>query len=446
MSGSDSYRPGRSSYQPGRRAQQHDHRYDHYDRPPPPPPPSRGHDGAPPPPPRDNDMFHFKGAAGVDNRRQNEARYDTYRSNDYNRPANTYAWNNDNRGQPSYGHTADVARHNEFDFRPTNVENAPSFPATKPQAPNRRRDRENTRGRGRGGRHPRGGRGSKKASDRAIFQARRSPTPEQLAGMRAGESRFKPLELLSDSGEEDMDLNSSDESTRAAARLRGEQAVKPEEDSDDDEHPRAKRARLGSPTAAKLQEAPKWSNPDPYTALPPPGESHAKGKDVMRLIRKAKVDAIRTQDSKAASGDFISLDFNNPNDDDDDSSSSSVVERSPPPPRSQHRSFSHLDNLHPNRTTSANASESSRAVQRGTPDLADNVDVWPPNSTLQTAIAKQDAAALASQPARQNGRKRKQPTRDTGSLNGAWEIYDESVDPTPWLPEDDAQCPNADVM
>lgn len=71
--------------------------------------------------------------------------------------------------------------------------------------------------------------------------------------------------------------------------------------------PAAKKARHSAPAAE--QSVPKWSNPDAETALPPE-ENQRKKKDVVKLIRKARMDdnsAARLAASTEAE-DFISFD------------------------------------------------------------------------------------------------------------------------------------------
>lgn len=186
----------------------------------------------------------------------------------------------------------------------------------------------------------RGGFGSRGASDRTILRRKRETTPERLEGMLNGETTFKAFEELSES-EEDMELDSED-------------------DTSGDE-PAAKKARV------VVDAAPKWSNPDPYTSLPPIDETQAKKKDVVKMIRKAKMAAETVTEPNlslaADNADFISFDFG-----DDEPvnapkhkkkpSTSSSGEISDAPPTSTNKSlpatngiekFSHLDHLHPNR-------------------------------------------------------------------------------------------------
>ncbi|KAL2012735.1 hypothetical protein VTN00DRAFT_260 [Thermoascus crustaceus] len=134
-------------------------------------------------------------------------------------------------------------------------------------------------------------------AERPLLRTKRETTPELLTAPKDGEAKpamkFAPIDDITDSDETDMDV-SSDE---------------------DGSHPRKKRA-LGTDTATPAP-APKWSNPDPYTVLPPPDESQAKRKDVVKLIRKARLAAASTQapaapaaeatDAVTSNEDFISL-------------------------------------------------------------------------------------------------------------------------------------------
>ena len=75
------------------------------------------------------------------------------------------------------------------------------------------------------------------------------------------------------------------------------------------EENRSKRVRLAAKHSL-VDEPQRWSNPDPYTSLPPVDGSTRKHKDVVKLIRKARVE------TAAAAGmltvhdqDFISFDL-----------------------------------------------------------------------------------------------------------------------------------------
>jgi non-canonical poly(A) RNA polymerase PAPD5/7 len=168
-----------------------------------------------------------------------------------------------------------------------------------------RRDGRGGRGGARTGDRPRWQR-APKAHSRDILRQFRSPTPEQLAVMNDGGAatgRFMAPDAISDSEEEDMDVDTSDEDQHIADSASDEEMEEP---------PRKKQAvKSDSPVAS---EVPRWSNPDPYTVLTPPGESQGKKKDtaLLKLIRKARIEASESSTKKnavAANDDFISLDF-----------------------------------------------------------------------------------------------------------------------------------------
>ncbi|KAL2807868.1 hypothetical protein BJX63DRAFT_56787 [Aspergillus granulosus] len=142
-------------------------------------------------------------------------------------------------------------------------------------------------------RYPRPG-----TSERPLLRTRREVTPELLTGLDTGAEKpamkFARLENLSDSEEAEMDVSSDD---------------------DQEAHPRKKRASESKTVSSAASIAiaaptPKWSNPDPYTALPPPDESQNKKVDVVKLIRKARLaNATKATptDAVVSNEDFISL-------------------------------------------------------------------------------------------------------------------------------------------
>lgn len=115
--------------------------------------------------------------------------------------------------------------------------------------------------------------------------------PELMLGDTTGRATYRDVDELSDSDEIEMDI--SDDSNSDVAE------------------PATKRARTTAPIATKSeQDVPKWSNPDPYTVLPPPDESARKKKDMVQLIRKARVESEAKKPAAQIEGlDFISCDF-----------------------------------------------------------------------------------------------------------------------------------------
>lgn len=132
-------------------------------------------------------------------------------------------------------------------------------------------------------------------SERPLLQTKRDTTPEHVMSVDQKPGfKFASLDALSDSEEAEMDFS---------------------EDSEDETRPRKKRA-VGLDGQASPKPAPpapatsKWSNPDPYTALPPPDQSSQhKRVDFVKLIRKARLDNDAAEQNKAIAEnhDFISL-------------------------------------------------------------------------------------------------------------------------------------------
>ncbi|KAL5340552.1 hypothetical protein BJX70DRAFT_111876 [Aspergillus crustosus] len=137
-------------------------------------------------------------------------------------------------------------------------------------------------------------------SERPLLRTRRESTPELLVATEPGEvkpsMRFARLENLSDSEEAEMDV-STDEEAEAEARPNKKRALESTNEPTTD-------------IVIDSKPAPKWSNPDPYTALPPPDESQNKKIDVVKLIRKARLQASAQpakRDAVVSNDDFISL-------------------------------------------------------------------------------------------------------------------------------------------
>lgn len=91
------------------------------------------------------------------------------------------------------------------------------------------------------------------------------------------------------------------------------------DDENDSAQPSAKRARTVA-NSTSADEAPKWSNPDPYTALPPEQDPDKKKKDVVQLIRKARVESAKSTRTSllADDEDFIRCDSGSEDDADEE--------------------------------------------------------------------------------------------------------------------------------
>lgn len=274
-----------------------------------------------------------------------------------------------------------IQQQNEFSFRGNH--NGPQYPRDADYYPRPTRSNtyamneqrqsrsEGMRGPGQDGRNgsrddrrgyaPNRGRGYRPrpaTADRPLLRFQRGTTPEQLLEMaedQRGSKRFLPAEDLSDSAEEDMDESESDqyEQTAMNGRTLTVTTEAAEREAGTIEPPAKRQAR--EPTASAQNEGahvPQWSNPDPYTVLPPPDETQRKKKDVVKLIRKARIvseNMSRTQSQVATNDDFISFGFDDdlgPEQEDDiPSGNEQKYGKGVPGVRSGPRQFSHLQNL-----------------------------------------------------------------------------------------------------
>ena len=333
----DSYRPGggggghndRNRHQGSRydRPRDRTYRQQQYDQYPPPPPPGYRE----PRPPHGTSSYQPPGPPP---------------SSDYDQSRNSSGGGFTFRGAATGGQSYRPEQNFTFDAPGPRAPNglAPE-PARATHERPRRFDRDGGRprhdGRGRGSSAPRGrggyrGFGPKPAHDRAILNklaGSRETTPEQFEGMDEGHSRFKDAaEVESNEGN----------------------------DSEDDDAPR-KRTKVEASDASAV---PKWSNPDPYTALPPPETLGAPKKDIVQVIRKAKNEQAPKTDKVADNADFISFNF-------DDEGDAEMDSPPPPPGKSPARtgepSFSHRDSFH-RKTSAAVAPESiTGSLNTGTP-------------------------------------------------------------------------------
>jgi non-canonical poly(A) RNA polymerase PAPD5/7 len=237
------------------------------------------------------------------------------------------------------------------------------------------RDRSPRRGRY----NHRGGRGPKPATaDRPLLRFNRGNTPEQMLGMNENqhtENRFLAIDDMSDSAEEPMDESDQDEYEPPL------EIPLPVEQNADGVETKSEEAGLNSKEKALTQSAetqvtteitapaPKWSNPEYYTALPPPDESQRKKRDVVKLIRKARVIPTQEKDSSSSSqvvlnDDFISFEMgeNDLQSENEDAGQGRGVPGAPSGPRSANNSAN--NNLKRKRSNEAMRPESFRTPKR----------------------------------------------------------------------------------
>lgn len=189
---------------------------------------------------------------------------------------------------------------NRTDFTFESSHAAPQFPPTGPANSgsrknprfNQQRDRNRSQyadsNRGRRG-NGRGGFRKAAPHERALLRQRDDGSPERTMGVSDGPNRFLNPEDLSDDSEQDMEFETDDSDARH----------------------NKKPALADRASRADGDSVPRWSNPDPYTVLPPPDETTGKKTDFVKLIRKAKnqeAEKAATDGAVAANDDFISFD------------------------------------------------------------------------------------------------------------------------------------------
>ncbi|VUC29811.1 unnamed protein product [Clonostachys rosea] len=228
------------------------------------------------------------------------------------------------RNPDSYNR-ADVYKPPQGDFtfrfdKPAGVAELPP-----PSFDSHRRDNRGPRRDGRDGRDGRGGRGRGRGgrrwvpphlSERALLSNSIHNLPEESLIDNDAAAKFRNLDDLTDEDEEQgMDISSDSEA----------------DDLDDDpesQEPAKKRVKTHAATNGDVpNSAPKWSNPDPYTALPCPDETLGKKKDVVALIRKARNEAAQNSSAPQDVEDFIAFDSSS-----DEGEAEGEDEPPPPPP------------------------------------------------------------------------------------------------------------------
>lgn len=239
---------------------------------------------------------------------------DTYRPSGHHPEYPRRAQHDGDSWRPSDDHTQ--YHQNDFSFRPD--DNAPRYPpererdeAAAAYNTGRRDNRYQTkRGAGRGNYGQRIFTNRRPTAERPLLTARGSNIEEQMLGFEQhGVQRFLPAEDLSDSGEDMEESEAEVEDPQIIATSPNSlPPVTEQGDMDAAERP-AKRRAL--PTQSnEASSAPKWSNPDPYTVLPPVDDAQRKRTDVVKLIRKARIAAEKeegAQNEVSKNTDFISF-------------------------------------------------------------------------------------------------------------------------------------------
>ena len=300
--------------------------------------------------------------------------------------------------------------------------------------------------RGRGNRHV-------ATATRPLLSLRQADTVEQTLGAASDPNvvkRFLHVDDMTDSEEEQMEESDSDQDT-------SNEPVPHSTEADPVEPPVKRRPlEIAINEINAGSQAPKWSNPDPYTSLPPLDELR-KRKDVVKIIRKARITIERGVSGVNESGideDFISFGFEEAaapkrrpirssslTDEVDDEAKLTVASSEP-------KRFSHRQNLYGEYFTKA----------PGTVDMALSTDIkGPPPGLIPKLPPDADIATYEISHMDQNdplgSRKRtyddviKNPPEKPFSelsdnfLLGAW-LPSNDTYPTPWLDNSAGRCEN----
>ncbi|KAL8692879.1 MAG: hypothetical protein Q9218_002172 [Villophora microphyllina] len=312
------------------------------------------------------------------------------------------------------------------------------------------------------------GRGPRVATAaRPLLSSKRGSSPEQMlayADTQNRAQRFLSAADISDSGEEDMDVSGDDKElssdqtpslTFASGAEVTPNGIDPNHAQLDSEPPSKRRATAQTAKESKrAASVPKWSNPDPYTVLPPVDEAQRKRKDVVKIIRKARIASekeVTVENQVATNDDFISFGVGGDNVSHGESPSSSPSEpdnsrgRGMPGAPAGPRSFSHLNNLH-------GASSGAPGIVEARPSANDlgpppgmtyNLPKKPEQNANKQYYYPDQAEALGNRkrthdddivgaaPASNKGKK----PAVNGSLLQHW-VPRGNTNPTPWLNDD----------
>ena len=304
------------------------------------------------------------------------------------------------------------------------------------------------------------GRGNRVATaERPLLSVRQGDATEQMFGMGGdmnGTQRFLPASDMSDSEEEKMEESESDKDESGGVSLNesGMEIALDDTTGESIEPPAKKRAlglsKSGLESGASI---PRWSNPDPYTSLPPIDDVQRKKKDVVKIIRKARIVAEKQsvpQSQVAANDDFISFGFEDESSSTDDRTPSGFASRDVKLGRlgvsgapSGPGRFSHLDNLRDQGLQSAPGLQgiSISAESMGPPPSLESLPKGTPNVAKIDLDPVQDPALgnrkrthddVIKGAARPKKRRRQALQSFNGSLTEDW-VPSRDTDLTPWL-------------
>ena len=268
-------------------------------------------------------------------------------------------------------------------------------------------------------------------AERALLKYTDETGPGLVLGVAGDEGRaqrFMAASDISDSEEEDMAESDQDDSAYEPPDITDKNSMSPLPEANGtssnlngSSEPPTKRRAVEKQTEKSTLDAsvaPKWSNPDPYTVLPPVDEEQRKKRDVVKMIRKARITAsedVRAKNEAAANDDFISFSIDDEGVDSDiDSEGQTSVA-----PITKEDGERVLPSINKRRDT----------------DLADLDILQPQDSDPAFGNRKRtfDDRVKGHQP--RFVRKKPTGNKPTGALLDEW-VPAEGADATPWIPDD----------
>ncbi|UNI22843.1 Polynucleotide adenylyltransferase [Purpureocillium takamizusanense] len=297
------------------------------------------------------------GGGGGDSYRpgQNQSSYDNrWRPGDSRQHRNegydSYRGRESHRAPPHTDMYRPQVPQSDFTFRAPQPSNSEPIRFTAINGPRASGPRDRRGGGRRGDRRGGSSRGSGRPAWRPPHPAERklvSGTAIEGPGERVNDpdaaAKFRNLDELSDDDEIAMDISD-------------------QEPESEDENPK-KRIRTDK-TSESDNSVPKWSNPDPYTALPCPDESTRKKRDMVKLIRKARVEETKPNtESPPEAENFIPIGMSSDEDEGEDEKIAPIVDlqlpaRPPTGPRADR-----LDSASARATTGGAALHNGNPVQ-----------------------------------------------------------------------------------
>ncbi|KAK1675832.1 hypothetical protein BDP55DRAFT_693893 [Colletotrichum godetiae] len=274
-------------------------------------------------------------------------------------------------------------------------------------------------------------------AERELLRTRRDGVDENLVNEEGAGVVYRDINDLSDDEEADMEISDNSD----------------EEDDEESGEPSTKRARR-SGNDESGNSVPKWSNPDPYTALPPPDAADRKKKDMVKMIRKARVDETAADKLKASTEaeEFISFDFDEPNDEEEIILPPSEPPSPPPPPppgpAPPLQSSSIASRVTPSgpRSERGNPPTSSGSSPAAAPFTPSKPSTLPPKpAALNDALGSRKRTADDHiKPPTYAPLKKVNKMPVGGAILSEWKVT-KGEDPTPWIDADHSKTSDISV-